>query len=603
MIIDVLDNETLKVTFPYDPKPLEALRSLPNRTFDKKNRYWKFPAMDLFILKKILKEHNISASITQPAQELFTGIANQLKKIKEISEAKTSDFIVRGLKSDVELYPFQKVGVDFLASVGSGLMGMDMGLGKTLMGTANASNGLIDKKIERVLVLCPASVKNEWAIQLAKFTDYSYTVVSGKNREELYNRKTDFIIMNYDLLWRDIDIVKKIKWDMVIGDEIQRARNYKTDTVKCLKKIDCDIRIGLTGTPIENDLMDLFTIMKFINPKIFGTNATSFKNRYCTVDYFGRIDPTKYKNLDEINKKLSFIMIRRRKREVLDDLPEKIVNHFYVNLNPEETKKYREIKSGLLEDIEGGKLKSVNALTQVGYLRQLCDCLNLVITKDKMVSSKFAELKQIVDDLPKESKIVLFTQYERMAKLIEDNIGYRSVHLHGGVKNDCKWENELDREVRKTNKDLPERDLDLACHKAKQKAICGDCAYYEDKKKCHTRKKIQYRFNNDPGVKLFISTDAGKAGLNLQIANVVINYDLSFNPAVNEQRIARIDRIGQKSEKVLVINLICVDTIEEKVLKILGQKQKLFDKVIDNIDDDAEFQRIILNNKNIKDLI
>ena len=473
----------------------------------------------------------------------------------------------------------------------------------TPIGISVASNAIKRFKAKKTLVVVPASMKYQWGYQIAKFSNYSYTMVVGKDREPLYRKNTNFTIVNYDLLWRDIDQIKDIEWDLVICDEIQRARNFRTDTFKALNQLNCKRKIGLTGTPIENDLMDLFTIMKFLNPKVFGTNPFPFINRYCTLNYFGQIDHSKYKNLSEINKKLSYSMIRRKKRDVLDELPEKTVNHIYVNLNDAEKKKYKEIKNGILEDIKTGKIKSIAALAQTVYLRQLCDCLNLVVEKDKIVSSKLEELKVILKELPADSKIIIFTQFERMAKIIEDNIGMKSVHLHGGVASDCRWEREIEKDVLKKNAKMPQRDLDVLVYEEKLKAKCASCPYYNDDSKCLTRKKIQAKFQNEQDIRVFISTNAGASGLDLQVANVLINYDMSFNPAVNEQRIARIDRMGQKAEKILIINLVCIDTIEEKVLKILEKKQKLFDDVIDNNLDEAEAERIIFNKNNIKDLI
>jgi SNF2 family DNA or RNA helicase len=449
-------------------------------------------------------------------------------------------------------------------------------------------------------------MKYQWGYQIAKFSDLNYIVVSGsqKERKKLYKKNMNFIILNYELLWRDIEFIKDIEWDIIVADEIQRIRNYKSDTFKCFLELKSERRIGLTGTPIENELMDLFTIMRFINPKILGPNAMSFRDRYCTFDYFGRIDPKKYKNLDEINKKLSFIMMRRKKRDVLDQLPDKTINNIYITLNDVEKKKYKEIKEGILEDMESGVLKSVGALSQIIYLRQVCDALNLVDSskKDEVVSSKFEELKNIIRDLPEDSKIVIFTQYERMAKLIEDNIGYKSVHLHGGVKSDCKFEKETEERIRVEHADMSVKDLDIKVYEEKKKCSCVGCPYYNDAKKCHTRKKIMAKFDNDKDIKLFISTDAGKAGLDLQKANILINYDLSFNPATNEQRIARIERMGQLSNKILIINMVCYDTIEERVMKIIEMKQKLFDKVIDGMTEE-EVEKVVFNNASVKDLL
>jgi len=603
MIVENFDKENFKLSFEFDKKLSSIAQSLPNRVFKKSVGGWIFPIADFFILKKLCKDNNVNLQATPDANKRYAEVAMELKSIKDLSDSKDVEYKPLGLKKDVKLFPFQKVAVKFIEKIQSGLVALDMGLGKSLIGIAIASDTIAKaKKRPRILIISPASVKYEWAIQIGKFTNYSYTIVGGKDREKQYNKTTNFIVVNYDLLYRDIDMLKDMEWDLVICDEIQRARNYKTDTVKAMSQLQSKRRVGLTGTPIENDLMDLFTVMKFLTPKVFGINPIPFKNRYCTTNFFGQIDHGKYKNLEEINKKVVFSMIRRRKRDVLDDLPELVENNFYITLNTSENKKYKEIKAGILEDVNSGKVKFVNTLTQVGYLRQLCDCLNLVEENEKIISSKFKELKQIIDDLPPDAKIVIFTQYERMAKIIEEHIGYTSVHLHGGVKNDCRLDSEIEKDITKYNPNMPEIELDQLIHEEKQKDDCGTCPYYNDDDKCHTRKKISYKFNNEKDIKIFISTDAGKAGLNLQTAWILINYDLSFNPAVNRQRGARIDRMGQLNDKVLIINLICLNTIEEKVLKILEKKQQLFDTVIDDISED-EFERVVLNNTSIKDLI
>ncbi len=280
-------------------------------------------------------------------------------------------------------------------------------------------------------------------------------------------------------------------------------------------------------------------------------------------------------------------MMRRKKREVLTELPEKIVNFYYVHLTPEEKKVYNEYKKGIINDLNTGGTRFIDILSRIVFLREICDCLNLVSPQEKIVSSKLQELKLILQDLPEDSKVVIFTEYERMAKIIEENIPYKSVHLHGGVKNECRLERELEKDAKKNNPELKEQALDLKIHEEKQKAVCSLCPYYNDDSLCSSRKKIISKFNNEKDIKILLSTNAGKEGLNLQVANVLINYDLSFNPAVNEQRIARIDRIGQLSEKIMIINLVCHETIEEKILKILESKQEIFDTVIDKTDKDT----------------
>lgn len=605
MVIDLYDAEHLKFVFEYSESISKLAKQLPSRTYLRQEGVWKFPVIDLFILKKILKENGLEAKITEPARKTYVDTINEFKKIKEMADQKDLEYEVMGLKPDVKLYPFQKVGSHFLDVVGNGLLGMDMGLGKTITSISHTSNSIQkDKKDLRTLVVCPSSLKYEWAYQLAKFSDYSYTVIpSGKARMPFYERKTNYTIMNYDLVWRDIEEIKKQKWDVIICDEIQRIKNYQTETFKAMEQLECGRRIGLTGTPLENDVMDIFTIMKFINPKIFGTDETTFKYRYCQTNKYNQIVPGKYRNLDELNKKLSFVMFRRKKRDVLDDLPERITNHFYIELNKEEREKYEEIKSGILEDMESGQIKQLNAMSMMTYLREVCDALNLVVTKDKLSSSKFEELKSILKGFPADEKVIIFSQYKRMGDLLGENLGYKYVHLHGQVKNDCKYEREIEKGVLKNNKHLDQRGMDLLLHEEKKKAACVQCPYYSDDSLCNTRKKLIAKFNDDEqGIKLFLSTDAGKAGLNLQKAGVLINYDMSFNPATNEQRISRIERMGQEREKIFVLNLLCKDTIEERVEAANKRKQKLFDTVIDGLSEN-QVERLVLNFNNIKDLL
>ena len=604
MLVEKYDDENLKFSFKYEERISTLVKQLPSRTPMIKEKAWKFPVIDLFILKKIFKENGLSFQVTDEARKTYVALMDELKSYKALAEKTDIEHEILGLRPDVKLYPFQSVGSKFLDTVTSGLMGMDMGLGKTITAISHVSNQLHRKTAKRILVICPASVKIEWAYQLAKFSKYSYTVVDGPDRESQYTKNTDFIIMNYDLLWRDIDFLETLEFDVVIADEIQRAKNHETGTAKAMERLKCDRRIGLTGTPLENDIMDLWTIMKFINPKIFGTDETTFKFRYCQVNSYKQIIPGKYRNLDEINRKLSFTMFRRIKRDVLDNLPEKITNNFYVPLNDEERKIYEEVKSGILEDLEAGKVKMVHALAMITYLRQVCNCLNTVITKKKIVSSKLVELQQILKGLPTGEKVVIFSQYAKMGEILQKELKYKSVFLHGGVKQGCRYEKEVEKAIRKDTKLEDGPELDIQVHEAKQEAAaCVNCPYYNDSEKCSTRKKIMAQFNDpEEGVRLFISTDAGKSGLNLQVASTIINYDLSFNPATNEQRIARIDRIGQEKEKILVLNLIAADTIENRVLSILSRKQKLFDQVIDNLSE-AAMERLVLNHKSIKDLL
>jgi SNF2 family DNA or RNA helicase len=583
--IDYLDSKHLAVRFPYSPSLLSTIQKLPDRVFDKKNKFWKMPVIDLFILIKILKQDGYGANITKKAKAHYLEVIAQYEANSDLSKLADVDYAPRGM--NIQMYRFQKVAANYLNKVENAILGLDMGLGKSPTSMASASDSIIDLGFKKNLIIVPASLKYGWAIELAKFSNYSYTVVAGdaKLRKKLYHNNSQFTIVNYDVIWRDWEMFKDVEWDLVLADEIQRIKNHKTAAHKTINKIVCKRKVGLTGTVLENGLMDLFNVMKFINKDIFGSNSMTFKMRYCELDGWGNI--TGYKNLDEISKKLSYVMLRRRKRDVLDDLPEKTVKDVYIDMSAAERKVYNEVKEGILEDIKSGKVRKIDILTRIIYLRQVCDCLNLVQDGDKIVSSKLDELIEILSEL-EDAKVVIFSEYERMTKILENNLLYKSVRLHGGVKNECKWEKEIEKAAKAESKDMPDTKRDLFIHEKKLGAVCQNCPYYKNDADCLTRKKIISKFNNDPSVKLFISTNAGKEGLNLQTASVIVNYDLSFNPATNEQRIARIDRIGQKSEKILVINLMCRNSIDEKVKGVSDDKQALFDLVVDGINSDTK---------------
>jgi SNF2 family DNA or RNA helicase len=604
--ISLHNAEYVKVDFAYNKQIVETLQTLPSSQYvdtKKSGQFWKVLLLDLPMLRDALIPFiNSGTKVTWDSEvkEAYNAKIEFFKSIKLITDKTDSDIKLTGLKKGVKLYNFQKVAVEFLVTAERGLAALDMGLGKTITSIAATLRLIKDKKVNKVLIICPSSLKYNWALEIAKFTDETYLVVTGdaKKRATQYKNSARFIIMNYDLLRLDIKHIQKEKWDLVIADEIQRAKNYSTATSQTIREIESKYVFALTGTPIENDVMDLFTIMRFISPEIFGGNPKRFKDRYCNQNYFGAV--TSYKNLDEIKKKLSNVMIRRKKRDVLDELPEITTNYYYVSLNDEEKRIYKQLKNGLLEDYRSGKLKHVDVLAKVVYLREACDSINLLAPGEKIVSSKLEELKKILSDLPTDAKVVIFTAFERMSEILQKNLPYKSVRLHGGVENGCKWERDLESDFNKQNKNMSTSELEIAVNEEKKKAICLNCPYYKDDSKCFTRKKMTEQFRNEKDIKLFISTDAGKEGLNLQAAEMVINFDMSFNPAVNNQRIARIDRIGQKSDKITVVNMVCYDTIEIRVLDILSRKQAIFDDVVDGKVSDHDILKKMSSDKIIE---
>lgn len=434
------------------------------------------------------------------------------------------------------LYPYQAVGTLFLAFTERALLADDMGLGKTAMGIA-ASKLLQEwHGIKRVLVITPASVKYQWGREIERFSDESYTVVGGSKakRAQQYAQGSTFTIINYELMLRDLDHVHAMSPDLVILDEAQRIKNWRAKTTQAIKDLPCPYAFVLTGTPLENRLEELYSIVEFLDDKLLGP-AWQFMAQHVIKDDFGGI--IGYKDLEGVRRAIAPILLRRRKADVLQDLPERIDNDFWLDLDPPQEKLYRPIEKQLTELLrapEWNAHQSSVALSLLTLLREGATAAQLV-NPEVVSSSKLRELPALVSEIASEGhKMLIFSQWERMTRHAEAALaplGIRSVRMHGGLG-------------------------------MKQ------------------RQRIVEQFMTDPATMLFISTDAGGLGLNLQAASYVINLDLPWNPARVEQRIGRAHRIGQ-TNPVNVINIIAANTIEQRVLEVLYRKQELFEEILD----------------------
>jgi SNF2 family DNA or RNA helicase len=434
------------------------------------------------------------------------------------------------------LYPYQVVGVLFLSFTERALLADDMGLGKTAMAIAAARLLRREHGIKRVLVITPASVKYQWGKEIERFSDDTYTVIGGSKakREKQYAEGSFFTIMNYELMLRDRAHVHALNPDIVILDEAQRIKNWRAKTSQAIKELPSRFAFVLTGTPLENRLEELYSVVEFLDDKLLGP-PWQFLAQHVIKDDFGGI--IGYKNLEGVRRAIAPILLRRRKADVLTELPERIDNDFWLDLDAEQARLYKPLEKQLAALIrlpEWNASQSAQALSLLTMLREAATAAQLV-DPNTQSSSKLRELPALVDEITSEGhKILIFSQWERMTRHAEAALaplGIKSVRMHGGLG-------------------------------------------------LRARHNIVEQFNNDPATMLFISTDAGGLGLNLQAASYVINLDLPWNPAKVEQRIGRAHRIGQKNP-VNVINMIAMDTVEQRVLEVLYQKQELFEEILD----------------------
>ncbi len=454
-----------------------------------------------------------------------------------------------GLKT--QLYPYQEEGMRFALFKKAALIGDEMGLGKTIQAIALAVKKKEIFGFERVLVVTLSSLKEQWKREIERFSDEKAVIVAGpaQKRREIYRGKGAFFaITNYEAVLRDVTVISRFKPDLVILDEAQRIKNFSTKTADAVKRIPRKHALVLTGTPLENKLEDVYSIVQFLDPHLL-TPLWQFAADHFMVARKKKGAILGYRNLETLHEKLKHLVIRRKKEEVLKDLPDELVNNYYLDLHQEQ----REIHSGYVRallPLINKKFLTPMDLRRIQEIlvrmRMVCDSTYL-IDRQTHISPKLTELASVIDELVIQSnrKMVIFSEWTTMTFLIARHLseaGVPFVELSGKVP---------------VNK----------------------------------RQALIDEFTNNPACKVFLSTDAGGTGLNLQAADCVVNFELPWNPARLNQRIGRISRIGQKSRCINVVNFICKESIEEKILAGIQLKTDLFKGVFEGGADVVEFSR------------
>jgi ATP:corrinoid adenosyltransferase len=455
------------------------------------------------------------------------------------------------LQLKTQLYPYQNEGVQFGLYKRAALIGDEMGLGKTLQAIGLA---VLKKEIfgfSKVLVITLASLKEQWAREIERFTHESSTVVAGnpQQRQAIYWRDESFFkITNYEAVLRDVTTIARYKPDLVILDEAQRIKNFSTKTADAVKQLPRKHALVLTGTPLENKLEDVYSIVQFLDPDLLSP-LWRFAADHFMISRKKKGKIIGYRNLDRLHTRLKSIVIRRRKEEVLSDLPEEVVNNYYLPLHEKQAKIHNGYMQSLLPLINKKYLTPMD-LRRIQELllrmRMVCNSTYLIDRKTN-ISPKLAELEGVIDELVVQNgrKMIIFSEWTTMTFLIARHLsdaGIGFVELSGKVP------------VKK-------------------------------------RQALIDEFTQNPDCRVFLSTDAGGTGLNLQAADCVVNFELPWNPARMNQRIGRVNRIGQTSKCVNVINLITIGSIEEKILAGLQLKTDLFEGVFDGTTDMVEFSR------------
>lgn len=457
------------------------------------------------------------------------------------------------------LHPYQADGVRFAFSEGRTINADEMGLGKTVQAIATAELLKREHLVDSVIIICPTSLKYQWQSEIKRFTDSSVMVIEGnvmKRREQFDNPEAFYKICSFHSMSNTIKSGYVPAADMIIYDELQRLKNRETQMGRQLRKLESQYVMALSGTPLENKLDELYSVVQFVDQYALGPYY-EFVNETTLTDETGRV--TGYKNLHSVAERLSHRLIRRRKADVRLQMPARTDTNLFVPMTKEQQAIHDDYKfqvGALIYKWHRFKFLSEadrkRLLLFLSMMRMVCDSTYILDQKSRH-DTKIEEIMAIIANLlaDKDGKVVIFSQWERMLRILATELernGIDFCFLHGGVPSP-------------------------------------------------KRKGLIDRFQGDPDCRIFLSTDAGATGLNLQAASLLINIDLPWNPAVLEQRIARIYRLGQNNP-VQIINMISRGTIEEQMLSTLSFKSNLAAGILDGGDD-----AVFLENKKFEKIV
>lgn len=450
---------------------------------------------------------------------------------------------IKGIKADIPkplasvLRKYQIDGVNWLKQLSElgfgGILADDMGLGKTLEVIAFVMS---EKSDLPALVIAPSALTYNWIHEIEKFApDATACIIDGnkEEREELMTKINgyDFVITSYPLLRRDTEMYAKSEFSYMFIDESQQIKNPDTMIAKAVKKIHASKKFALSGTPIENNLIELWSVFDYAMKGYLGTRK-EFARKYTGSDSKENSDV-----LSELRKKIQPFVMRRMKKDVLSELPEKIEHTIYSDFVPEQKKLYeaflmtarKEVRE--IADIAGNSMKILTLLLR---LRQICCHPSLFDESYKKDSGKLLLLEELLNSATLQGhRVLVFSQFTSMLTIIRKRL------IENGV----------------------------------------DCFYIDGKTPSDMRTRLCERFNSGEKSIFLVSLKAGGTGLNLTGADMVIHYDPWWNPAVMDQASDRAYRIGQ-TKAVQVIKLAAKGTIEEQILKLQEKKRRLADSII-----------------------
>jgi len=521
-----------KLALKCDFEEKEIAKSVPGWKWNPTMKVWEYP-MEADIVRQLQNAFNGDVKVTKQVREQLERVQ---QRRQELLQVKTKDDATVGVDFADKLRNYQRTGAAFLQKAGRAILADDMGTGKTLQAiTACEARG--DQK---VLIICPNTLKDTWKQEIEKWAGQEAIVVDGpkKKREQAIKQfeagEAKYLIINYESA-RLHDELAQIDWETNILDEAHKIKNRKAQQTKAVKQYKADRVYLLTGTPMLNRAWELWSLLNRLYPKKF-TSFWRFAERYCQVYNNGwgmQIDPGTKEQEQELREFLEPIMLRRTKEEVLTELPPKVYHRHLVELKGQQAKIYKQMEREAIAELTEEAVAAPVVIAKITRLRQIAISPQL-LDKNIGQSAKFDALMDIIEENCQHRKIVVFSQFRKAIelfapKLEEKGIGYAMVT--GEVK----------------QKD---------------------------------RAEATRRFQEDPETRVMLATiEAGGLGLTWTAADMAVFLDRHWTPGINTQAEDRLHRIGQ-DKSVDIINLVAKNTVEQHIENLLATKAKSFEAII-----------------------
>ena len=489
----------------------------------------KIPNNKAIYLEKLIEDEDLNFV---NGSKYVSNVVKKFKKVKSESYQIPKEL-------NATLRDYQVSGFEFFKTLSDyefgAILADEMGLGKTIQTIAF----LLSNKDKKSIVITPTALIYNWKSELEKFAP---TLKVGilhavkSEREKILDNidNYDVLLTTYTTYKNDMDKYKNINFDYCIIDEAQNIKNPDAIITKAIKNVNAKVRFALTGTPIENNLMELWSIFDFIMPGYL-YNKSKFKSIFVNND----------KNIIELKNLIKPFILRRTKKEVITELPDKIEQKIIIDLEKEHKRAYKGYVNLITRKIKENNQDNITVFSYLTKLRQLCLSPELMVKNYQGKNSKLDVLINIINDSSDE-KILVFSQFTKVLEVIgkrlnEENISY---------------------------------------------------SYLDGKTSAKDRVKLVEEFNTNNNKVFLISLKAGGTGLNLTSANIVVHFDPWWNPAVEDQASDRAHRIGQKNV-VNVIKLIAKGTAEERVINLQETKKELIEDVINgNLDNSATLKNL-----------